>query len=173
MIFRTAASSELDAIIGVHLEAFDTGAEASLVRALAEDPAFIPELSIVAVDDGVIVAHALLTRLWVDGPDATAEVLSLAPVSVLSDYQGRGIGPILVTVSLQAARAKAESVVIVLGYADFYRRFGFTPARALGIIPPQGWDVPDEAWMALELCEGGLEGVRGEARYPAPFLEVV
>jgi putative acetyltransferase len=173
MIFRPAESDELEAVASVHLEAFDTGAEAALVRALAEDPAFIPELSIVAVDGSTIVGHALFTRLWVEGPDATAEVLSLAPVSVLSDYQGRGIGPILVTVGLQAARARGESAVIVLGYADFYRRFGFTPARALGIDPPEGWDVPDEAWMALELCDGGLDHVHGVARYPTPFNEVV
>jgi len=78
-----------------------------------------------------------------------------------------------VTVGLQAARSRGECAVVVLGYADYYRRFGFVPARALGIDPPAGWDVPDDAWMVLELCEGGLEGVRGEARYPAPFLEVV
>ncbi len=173
MIFRPADSDELEAVVSVHLEAFDTGAEAALVRALAEDPAYIPELSIVAVDGATIVGHALLTRLWVDGPDATSDVLSLAPVSVLSDYQGHGIGPILVTVGLQAARARGESAVIVLGYADFYRRFGFAPARALGIEPPEGWDVPDEAWMALALDDGGLEHVRGVARYPTPFNEVI
>jgi putative acetyltransferase len=173
MIFRPAESDELEAVASVHLEAFDTGAEAALVRALAEDSAFIPDLSIVAVDGSTIVGHALLTRLWVDGPGAITEVLSLAPVSVLSDYQGRGIGSILVTVGLQAARARGECAVIVLGYADFYRRFGFVPARALGIEPPEGWDVPDEAWMALELCEGGLDRVHGKARYPTPFNEVV
>jgi putative acetyltransferase len=173
MIFRPAESDELEAVASVHLEAFDTGAEAALVRALAEDSAFIPDLSIVAVDGSTIVGHALLTRLWVDGPGAITEVLSLAPVSVLSDYQGRGIGSILVTVGLQAARARGECAVIVLGYADFYCRFGFTPARALGIEPPEGWDVPDEAWMALELCEGGLDRVHGKARYPTPFNEVV
>jgi putative acetyltransferase len=173
MLFRTAESSELDALAGVHLEAFDTGAEASLVRALVKDPAFIPELSIVAVDGSSIVGHALLTRLRVEGSDSADGVLSLAPVSILSDYQGRGIGPILVTVGLQAARSRGERVVIVLGYADFYRRFGFAPARSMGIEPPEDWDVPDDAWMALELREGGLEGVRGVARYPAPFLEVV
>ena len=106
-------------------------------------------------------------------PTAPSEVLSLAPLSVLSDYHGRGVGSILVTVGLQAARAHGECAVIVLGYADYYTRFGFVPARPFGIEPPAGWDVPDEAWMVLELCDGGLEGVRGEARYPAPFLEVV
>ena len=52
----------------MHREAFDTGAEAALVRALSEDPSYVPELSIVAVDDGHVIGHALFTRMWVDGP---------------------------------------------------------------------------------------------------------
>jgi putative acetyltransferase len=63
-----------------------------------------------------------------------------------------------------------HKVVIVLGHPGFYPRFGFSPARALGVEAP--FDVPDEPWMALELQPGALQGVHGRVRYPHAFDEV-
>lgn len=173
MLFRAAEPTELEDIAEIHHLAFDTEAEARLVLALAQDDSYVPELSIVALEGGDIVGHALLSRIWIDSESGTTEMLSLAPVSIVPEYQGHGIGSILVTVALQTARARGECAVVVLGYADYYARFGFTQARPRGIAPPLGWDVPDEAWMALELEPGALDGVKGVARYPEPFLEVV
>ena len=52
------------------------------------DSIWIPELSLVAVEDEKIVGHILFTKAVVQG----VEVLALAPLSVLPDYQNRGIG---------------------------------------------------------------------------------
>ena len=49
-------------------------------------------------------------------------------------------------------------------------RFGFSPARARGLEAP--FPVPDEAFLALELVPGALDGIAGMVRYPAPFEEV-
>lgn len=173
MLFRPARESETESIAEVHAAAFDTDAESRLVLALAKDDAYVPELSIVALEGDDIIGHALFTHLWIDGAEGTAELLGLAPLSVVPEYQGHGIGSILVTVGLQAARARGELAVVVLGYSEYYSRFGFTPARPMGIDPPTGWGVPDEAWMALELAADALSDIRGAARYPAPFREVV
>ncbi len=41
---------------------------------------------------------------------------------------------------LEAARAMGESLVLVLGHAEYYPRFGFTLASAFGIRA--SFDVP-------------------------------
>jgi putative acetyltransferase len=93
--------------------------------------------------------------------------LALAPVAVAPSRQGNGIGSALIRRGLEEARALGHTVVIVLGHAGYYPRFGFVPARALGIRAP--FPVNDESFMALALRPGGLDGVRGTVQYAAPF----
>ena len=68
------------------------GNEQDLVVALRKGNSFIPELSLVAVSDGVVAGHILFTKAKV-GND---EVLVLAPLSVKPQYQRRGIGKALI-----------------------------------------------------------------------------
>ena len=56
--------------------------------------------------------------------------------------------------------------MLCLGHPEYYPRFGFTPASAFGIRP--GFDVPDEAMMALAL-RTDVAVPQGTIRYPAPF----
>ena len=66
----------------------------------------------------------------------------------------------------EVARAKGENLVLVLGHADYYPRFGFTPASGFGVRAP--FEVPDEAMMALSL-DPSRETPRGTIQYPAAF----
>ncbi|AOS62655.1 putative acetyltransferase [Actinoalloteichus hymeniacidonis] len=147
----------------MNVAAFETEEEADLVDALRADPAWRPGLSLVAVDDGDrIIGHVLLTRCHIDGEPA----LALAPVAVLPEQQGRGVGASMIRAALAAARAQGEGTVIVLGHPEYYPRFGFVPASRFGIRPPQDW--PDEAFLALPLVENDSPPA-GTVRYPAPF----
>ncbi|WP_281245068.1 GNAT family N-acetyltransferase [Actinokineospora terrae] len=120
-------------------------------------------LSIVAVDGAdAVVAHALLTRCHVGGSPA----LALAPCSVLPDSQRRGAGSAAIRAGLDAARALGENLVVVLGHAEYYPRFGFTPASGSGVLAP--FDVPDEAFLVLSL-DPGRPTPTGLVRYPAAF----
>jgi putative acetyltransferase len=49
----------------------------------------------------------------------------------------------------------------VFGHPEFYSRFGFRPARPLGISCE--WDGPDEVFMILVLDETTMSGVTGKA----------
>ncbi|MBI3098214.1 MAG: N-acetyltransferase [Planctomycetes bacterium] len=93
--------------------------------------------------------------------------LALAPMAVRPGFQRRGIGSDLVRAGLDRASALGHRIVIVLGHPEYYPRFGFRPARPLGIEPP--FLVRDEVFMALELFPGALDGVRGTVRYPPVF----
>ena len=93
--------------------------------------------------------------------------LALAPMAVLPEYQNKGVGSQLVRTGLMQAGSMDHKSVIVLGHPEYYPRFGFAPASRWQIKPP--FDVPDEAFMALELKEGALKDVCGVVEYPKAF----
>lgn len=144
-------------------------AEHFLVDKLRKGDAFIPELSLVAESDGEIVGHLMLTKLVIENEENRYESLGLAPVSVLPEYQNKGIGSKLIRESLEIAKEKGFKSIMVLGHHKYYPRFGFKPASTWGIKAP--FDVPDESFMALELDVGSLEGVWGTVIYSREFME--
>jgi putative acetyltransferase len=139
--------------------AFGRPDEADLVEALHLEGVVL--LSQVAEEDGQIVGHVLFSRMWIESIEAVA----LAPVAVLPEYQRRGIAAQLIRSGLNRLREQGERIVIVLGHPHYYERFGFSVEKARALVSP----FPPEAFMALELTPGALEGVRGKVRYPAAF----
>lgn len=82
-------------------------------------------------------------------------------------FQRRGAGGAAVRAVLgAAARRPGERLVVVLGHAGYYPRFGFVRASALGIAAP--FPVPGETLMALVL-DGPGPVPSGTIEYPAPF----
>ena len=115
---------------------------------------------------GLIVRNEILfSRMTVDTAQGPIAAVSLAPMAVLPEHQGRGVGNELVRHGLAQLRERGERIVIVLGHARYYPRFGFSSEKARNLAIP----FPPESFMALELCEGALEGVHGAVRYPAAF----
>lgn len=161
---RPEAPADRAEVYELTAAAFGRAEEADLVEALRADPgAWLPDLSYVAEGpDAAVVAYALITRCHVDGVPA----LALAPVAVRPGWQRQGAGAAVVRAVLDAARGREEQLVLVLGHPEYYPRFGFVPASQYGIRP--GFDVPDEAMMALVL-NGSASVTPGTIRYPAAF----
>ena len=67
--------------------------------------------------------------------------------------------------ALAAAAETDAGLVVLVGHPGYYPRFGFEPARALGLECK--WDL-DEPWMALRLPRYD-PGLRGLVRYPPAF----
>ena len=143
--------------------------EQFLVDRLRKSNAFIPELSLVAEIDGVIVGHIMFSKLIIKNDEAEHQSLALAPVSVLPEYHNKGIGSKLIIEGVKIAKDLGFKSVIVLGHEKYYPRFGFQPASKWGIKAP--FDVPNELFMALELEDGSLDGVTGTVVYPKEFFE--
>ena len=91
--------------------------------------------------------------------------VSLAPMAVLPDHQGRKVGSQLVRRGLAQLCERGERIVIVLGHKHYYPRFGFSSGKARYLASP----FPPEAFMALELSDGALAGIHGTVRYPSAF----
>jgi len=153
------------AVAQVHRAAFarpgdDPPVEVTLLAQLRDDPAWLPDLSLVAVVDGEVAGHVVATRAWADDTPA----LGLGPLAVRPERQRGGIGTVLVHALLAVAETHGETLVGLLGDPRYYRRFGFTAATDVGIRPP------DPAWGPFFQVRSLAEKAhRGRFRYAPPF----
>lgn len=161
---RPESAGDVAAIRAVNLAAFPSPHEADLVEALRADPqAWLPGLSWLAeTPGGDLAGYALLTRCHV----GDAPALALGPCAVEPEHQRRGAGSAAIRAALRAAREQGENLVVVLGHAEYYPRFGFTPASGYGIRPP--FEVEDKYMMALAL-DPARPVPSGVIRYAAAF----
>ena len=166
---RPETADDYAAIREVNLLAFGREVEARLVEALRQLPEFIPELSLVAVEAGRVVGHILFSPMVIETKEGAVPALTLAPLAVRPEFQNQGIGSELVRDGLERCRRLGHEIVVVVGHPEYYPRFGFSPARARGLEAP--FPVPDEAFLALELVPGALDGVAGTVKFPPPFSD--
>lgn len=143
--------------------------EKHLVSSLRKSDAFIPEISLVAEKDNKIVGHIMYTKLLIKDNNKEEISIALAPLSVLPEFQRKGVGSKLVKESLKIAKNLGYKSVIVLGHVDFYHKFGFLPASKWNIKCP--CEVLDEYFMALELEKGALDNISGTVIYAKEFFE--
>jgi putative acetyltransferase len=145
VIVREQLADDYDAIRHVYAKAFrrprfrrplDPGAvppEVGVFEALWEAGDAIPELSFTALADGAAVGHVTASRATV----AADPVVAVGPIGVLPDHQGTGIGSALMDTLLAAADAAEVPLVVLLGAPEYCSRFGFRPAKELGVISPE------------------------------------
>lgn len=129
-------------------------------------PAFVPQLSQVALEGGQLVGHIAYQRARIaldEGGDR--EVLCFGPVSVLPARQRRGVGGALIAATLRQAREMGYKAVVILGDVCYYSRFGFHMAERHLIKNQDGlWAA---ALLALELTPGALDQAAGRFLEPA------
>ena len=132
-----------------------------LVAWLRDDVGWIPELSLVAVEGGIVVGHVVASRAYVDDQPA----LGLGPLSVRPDRQRSGIGAALMHAVLGAADALGDPLVGLVGEPAFYSRFGFVPAESTGVI------APDPSWGDYFQVRtlSRYDGQTGRFQYAGPF----
>lgn len=143
--------------------------EQFLVERLRKSSAFIPELSLVAEIENKIVGHILLTKIKIKNDQKEFHSLSLAPISVLPDFQRNGIGGLLIEQSHKKAKELGYNSVVILGHEKYYPKFGYQQADKFGIELP--FDIPKKNCMVIELTENGLKEINGKVEYPKEFYE--
>ena len=171
LLLRPESSEDQGEIHLINEAAFGRPDEADLVNRLRAEGVVLA--SLVAEDeraearqgDKRIVAHILFSRMSIETGAGRVPAVALAPMAVLPQWQRRGIGGKLIRYGLDLLRERGERIVIVLGHPDFYPRFGFSTDKARFLESP----FPPEAFMALVLQPGALDGVRGHVRYAAAF----
>jgi putative acetyltransferase len=139
---------------------------ALLVERIRASDGYVPDLALVAEDESGIVGHVMLSWYAVEG-GVRPRLLVLSPLAVRPDRQRQGIGTRLTQAALAGAEAMGEPAVLLEGIPQYYPRFGFERASALGFAPP-GPNVPDDAFMVKRLA-GFEPALAGRLLYPPAF----
>ena len=115
------------------------------------------EDSMKGVADQIIKEQQRVSKIK-NNPEGV-EVLALAPLSVLPDYQNRGIRLSLMKEGHSIAHKLGYEYSVVLGHSKYYPKAGYIPASECGIKAP--FEVDDESFMALNLngSQNKLNGV--------------
>ena len=169
---RAERAGDEPAIGAVVTAAFESVGHGDLVAAIRASPNFVPELSLVAEADDVIVGHVMISHVLLDHASTQRRVASLSPLAVAPEHQRRGIGSMLVRAVTARADELGEPLVVLEGDPGYYSRFGFEPAVPFGIhITLPSW-APPEAAQVLRL-RGYDPSIRGDVVYPPAFDLVV
>jgi putative acetyltransferase len=164
LTIRPEEAADQEAVHRILCNAFPGDAEARLVQALRQQAS--PLLSLVAEQDGLLSGHILFSPVSLTSADDSL-IMGLAPMAVAPEQQSRGIGSQLVRAGLSACRELGAIAVVVLGHPHYYPRFGFQVASHFDLSCD--YEVPDEAFMALELQPGSLAQLSGTVQYHPCF----
>jgi predicted N-acetyltransferase YhbS len=166
---RSEEPSDYSSISKVNDLAFKRSNEGILVSTLRKLEVFEPELSLIALHQNQVVGHALFFPTHIRASNATYPILSLGPISILPRFQKQGFGGSLIKTGHRIAKELGHGCVAVLGHPGYYPRFGYKIASTWGLTNP--WSIQNDAFMAIELVMGVLEGKSGMVVYPEAFNE--
>ncbi len=142
-IYDVTVSAFLNAPHSDHTEQF-------IVNALRDEGML--SISLIAENDIGIVGHVALSPVSIS--DNSKDWYGLGPISVLPEYQNRGIGSALMNAAIEALKDIKAQGCVLLGDFNYYARFDFKPLEGL-ILP----DVPAEYFQALVLSGKSPQGI--------------
>jgi putative acetyltransferase len=145
VLIRRESKTDVDAISAVTVAAFKTleisnHTEQFIIAALRSANALA--ISLVAEAGGRVVGHVAFSPVTIS--DGCPKWYGLGPVSVLPEYQRRGIGSALIQEGLSRLKALGAGGCCVVGHPEYYRRFDFENVPGLVC---EG--VPQEFFFAL------------------------
>lgn len=167
VLVRAEEEKDWAAVHELNVSAFERPAEADLVDTLRQRAQ--PVVSLVAEDGGAVVGHIMFSPVSLSSHPGL-KIMGLAPMAVAPKHQRRGIGTALVRAGLERCKQFGFGAVVVLGHPEYYPRFGFSPSSRFGIGCE--YEVPEEAFMVVELQPGFLRGASGTVKYHAGFNNV-
>lgn len=145
LVIRNETSDDIDVIRDVTIAAFKTLAisnhtEQVIIEALRAGNALT--ISLVAEADGQVIGHIAFSPVNMSG--GTQGWYGLGPVSVLPEYQRKGIGKALVEEGLSRLKDLNAQGCCLVGHPEYYKQFGFE--NISGLVHE---GVPPEVFFAL------------------------
>ena len=140
ILIRDEKPADYAAITAVTAAAFETLAisrhtEQFIIEALRSAGALT--LALVAEIDGRVVGHIAFSPVAIS--DGTKNWYGLGPVSVLPEFQSKGIGKALIQEGLARLKKLNACGCYLVGHPQYYRKFGFENVSGLVHegVPPE------------------------------------
>jgi predicted N-acetyltransferase YhbS len=143
-------------------QAFGPDRHTKTVYRLRQGVEPVHALSLVAVRGGALEGTI---RYWPVRIADRVPALLLGPVAVAAHRRSDGLGGVLIRRSLETAARLGHRIVLLVGDAPYYTRFGFRRDLAEPLALPGPVDLA--RFLALELVPGALAGVGGMVGPPA------
>lgn len=164
MIIRRETMQKFPEIYELVKIAFQTakvsdGKEQDFVDELRSGYNYIPELALVAEENGKLIGHIMLTQTFIANDKHRFATLLIAPLSVVLKHRNKGVGSALIQEGFKLAKERGYTSVFLVGDPAYYHRFGFQTAADFGIKTTH--PIPDKNVMVCELVPEALLGVSG------------
>jgi len=154
---RTVEELTREAFWNIYLPGAD---EHLLIHNLRKAKEFIHSLDFVAVSNQKIVGNIVYVEAKIINGEKEYTVLTFGPVSVLPEYQNKGIGAKLINHTIQLSKEMGYKAIIIYGDPEYYKRFGFKVSKEYTITNMEG-KYP-AALLVLELFPNALHGINGK-----------
>ncbi|MGU3493558.1 GNAT family N-acetyltransferase [Xanthobacteraceae bacterium A53D] len=142
----------------LHQRTFGPGRFARTAFRLRENVPPDYTLSFMAHVGTMLVGSVRLTPMLIGAQPA----LLLGPLTVEPPFRSVGIGARLMQVAMDEARKQGHKLVLLVGDAPYYQRFGFKVVPHGRITMPG--PVDPARLLVAELQPGAFDGVEGPAR---------
>ena len=132
-----------------------------LAHIMRSHPDFCSDLDFVAEYEGRVIANIMYTRSYlVNENGERLETLTFGPVSVLPEYQRKGVGSQLIRHTVELASAKGIMAIVIFGNPSNYVKHGFKGCKdfrvavserryptCMLVLPLQNQQWPDGNWI--------------------------
>jgi len=158
VITRSAGPQDSAEIAALHARSFGPGRFARTAYRLREGTEEFSAFCRVCRIDGQLAAAVRFSPILIGGRGGA---LLLGPLAVDPAFANQGYGRRLVGEALEAARAAAIAIVVLVGDEPYYARLGFkrVPPGQITLPGP----VDSNRLLAAELSPGVLAGYAGHA----------
>ncbi|SEM41784.1 putative acetyltransferase [Syntrophus gentianae] len=154
MIIRNERKSDVEVISEVTKTAFENHphseqVEQFIINVLRKSKALT--VSLVAEVEGEVIGHIAFSPVTVS--DGSENWYGLGPISVLPEFQRRGIGKALVHEGLARLKALGARGCVLVGDSAYYQKFGFRNLPDLILD-----EIPQMFFLALPFGRNSARG---------------
>lgn len=130
-----------------------------LIHNMRAKKEFVKALDFVAIHDNRIIGNIVYVEAKITNGDKEYNVLTFGPISVLPEYQNKGVGGKLINHTIVLAKNLGYKAILIYGYPEYYMRFGFKVCKEYNITNSE--KKYPAALLVLELYPNSLKGVEG------------
>lgn len=165
MRIRPERKEDFDTIYQLIKRAFETaqvadGTEQDFAVSLRNSDSYIPELALVAEEEGEIIGHIMFTKREIETQSKLIPTLLLAPLCVALEWRNRKVGERLIKEGIRIARKMGYQSVFLVGNPEYYGRFGFVQTTKWNIENKN--KIPDQYVLGYEIVAKSLENREGQ-----------